>query len=33
VIFGASTAIGVPALGINLPLAEIYAGVEFENAP
>jgi hypothetical protein len=33
VIFGASAAIGVPALGINLPLAEIYAGVEFENAP
>jgi Uma2 family endonuclease len=33
VITGASAAIGVPSLGIDLPLAEIYAGVEFENAP
>jgi Uma2 family endonuclease len=33
VITGASAAIGVPSLGIDLPLAEIYAGVEFENEP
>jgi hypothetical protein len=32
VITGANAAISVPALGIDLPLAESYAGVEFENA-
>jgi Uma2 family endonuclease len=32
-ISGATAAISVPALGIDLPLAEIYAGVEFENVP
>jgi Uma2 family endonuclease len=31
VIFGASATIRVPALGIDLPLAEIYAGVEFDR--
>jgi Uma2 family endonuclease len=32
VISGANAAISVSALGIDLPLAEIYTGVEFENA-
>jgi len=32
-ITGASAAISVSALGIDLPLAEIYRGVEFDNAP
>jgi hypothetical protein len=33
VITGASAAISVSALGVDLPLAEIYAGVEFDGAP
>jgi Uma2 family endonuclease len=33
VISGASAAISVAALGIDLPLAEIYTGVEFDSAP
>src|SRR5215813_7825875 len=33
VISGASAGISVAALGIDLPLAEIYAGVEFDGAP
>jgi Uma2 family endonuclease len=32
VITGASAAISVSALGVDLPLAEIYAGVEFDGA-
>ena len=31
VITGASATIGIPGLGIDLPLAEIYRGVQFEN--
>jgi Uma2 family endonuclease len=33
VISGASAGISVAALGIDLPLAEIYAAVEFDGAP
>jgi Uma2 family endonuclease len=33
VISGADATISVPALAIDLPLAEIYTGVEFDEAP
>jgi len=33
VISGASAAIRVPAIGLDLPLTEIYAGIEFDSAP
>jgi Uma2 family endonuclease len=33
VISGAGAAISIAALRIDLPLAEIYAGVEFKNSP
>jgi len=30
VFAGADASIGVPALSIDLPLSDIYAGIEFE---
>jgi Uma2 family endonuclease len=33
VISGASAAISIPALAIDLPLAEIYTEVEFDRTP
>jgi hypothetical protein len=29
-VSGTDASIGIPALGIDLPLADIYAGIEFE---